>query len=283
MWPPSSEDSLLACSTVAIAFQRMSERSLCSSSGSPGCWASACTGIVLTYGVLRSSAGCSPRRRASAKTCSSSSRARSGASWRMAASRASTHSAVSAGSTSPPPSAAWWLTCSTAMSGLLEELGVGALDVGQVGQDHAQVVAQGALGALRVVVGDGRDHLVVLVDHLLAVAGGREGQPSHAVELPAGPLADAPRDLAAGEVADRAVQRLVEAIEGLGVAGPHGALLLGQVGLQADEVGGLGQLGRDADGVALQRLADEVRVGDGVRADERDERAQLRDDRHQAV
>ena len=50
MWPPSSEDSLLACMTIAIAFQRIAERIRCSSSRSPenGVWS--CGGIVLTYG-----------------------------------------------------------------------------------------------------------------------------------------------------------------------------------------------------------------------------------------
>ena len=48
MWPPSSEDSLLAPSTVAIAFQRTSDRTRCSSSGSPGTGTSTSAGIVLT-------------------------------------------------------------------------------------------------------------------------------------------------------------------------------------------------------------------------------------------
>ena len=60
MWPPSSEDSALACSTVAIAFQRMSERRRRSTSWSPGICASSSAGIVLTYGVVRSCAGFNP-------------------------------------------------------------------------------------------------------------------------------------------------------------------------------------------------------------------------------
>ena len=52
MWPPSSEDSLLARTTIAIAFQRMIERSRRSSAGSPGIGSSRDAGIVFTYGVL---------------------------------------------------------------------------------------------------------------------------------------------------------------------------------------------------------------------------------------
>ena len=52
MWPPSSEECLLARTTIAIAFQRMIERSRRSTSRSPGNGASRSAGIVLTYGVL---------------------------------------------------------------------------------------------------------------------------------------------------------------------------------------------------------------------------------------
>jgi hypothetical protein len=64
--PAELEDSLFARRISAIAFQRMSERTRCSSSGSPGISGSSDTGIVLTYGVLRSPAGCRPLSRASA-------------------------------------------------------------------------------------------------------------------------------------------------------------------------------------------------------------------------
>src|SRR3954447_4353418 len=100
MWPPSSEDSLLACSTVAIAFQRMSERMRCSSSRSPGNGASSSGGIVLTYGVLSATSIGTPEARACSSTRSSSSCARSGPSWRTTASSASSHSCVSRASTS---------------------------------------------------------------------------------------------------------------------------------------------------------------------------------------
>ena len=52
MWPPSSDDSLLARTTIAIAFQRMIERSRRSIAGSPGSLASRSGGIVFTYGVV---------------------------------------------------------------------------------------------------------------------------------------------------------------------------------------------------------------------------------------
>ena len=52
MCPPSSEDSLLARSTVATAFHRIAERIRCSTARSPGCGGSWETGIVFTYGVF---------------------------------------------------------------------------------------------------------------------------------------------------------------------------------------------------------------------------------------
>ena len=52
MWPPSSEEYLLARTTIAIAFQRMIERRRRSIAGSPGIGSSSEAGIVLTYGVL---------------------------------------------------------------------------------------------------------------------------------------------------------------------------------------------------------------------------------------
>ena len=48
MWPPSSEDSLFARRIIAIAFQRMSERTRRSIAGSPGSGGSSSAGIVLT-------------------------------------------------------------------------------------------------------------------------------------------------------------------------------------------------------------------------------------------
>ena len=52
MWPPSSELSLFALSTVATAFHRFSERMRCSIARSPGCGGCLSTAIVLTYGVF---------------------------------------------------------------------------------------------------------------------------------------------------------------------------------------------------------------------------------------
>jgi hypothetical protein len=52
MCPPSSEDSLFARNTIAIAFQRISDRMRCSIARSPGCGASLSTGIVFRYGVV---------------------------------------------------------------------------------------------------------------------------------------------------------------------------------------------------------------------------------------
>src|SRR3954468_11265855 len=62
MWPPSSELSLLACMTIAIAFQRIAERILCSSSRSPENGASSDGGIGVTYGVGAWAGGGGPAR-----------------------------------------------------------------------------------------------------------------------------------------------------------------------------------------------------------------------------
>jgi hypothetical protein len=47
MWPPSSEESLLARRMIATAFQRMIERSWCSMARSPGLFSSRSGGMVL--------------------------------------------------------------------------------------------------------------------------------------------------------------------------------------------------------------------------------------------
>src|SRR4051794_10943746 len=100
MWPPSSEDSLFACRTVAIAFQRTIERKRRSSAASPGMGSWRATGIVLTYGVTPLNGTYAPEMAARSTTRESRSRARSRPSWATTASNASTHSRVSCGSTS---------------------------------------------------------------------------------------------------------------------------------------------------------------------------------------
>ncbi len=60
MCPPSSDDSALACSTVAIAFQRMIARMRCSSSRSPGYGSCRSGGIVLTYELGVIAPSCAP-------------------------------------------------------------------------------------------------------------------------------------------------------------------------------------------------------------------------------
>ncbi len=54
MWPPRSPGLRFARTTIAIAFQRISERMRHSIVGSPGVRASRCGGIVLTYSVVGS-------------------------------------------------------------------------------------------------------------------------------------------------------------------------------------------------------------------------------------
>ena len=103
MWPPSSEEVLLARTTIAIAFQRTIERSRRSSAGSPG-------SLRLALGrdrvhVRRGEAG---DRAAAGQCCARSTtrariwRARSGPSCSTTASTASSHSLVSAASMSAP-------------------------------------------------------------------------------------------------------------------------------------------------------------------------------------
>src|SRR5471030_653262 len=59
MCPPTFV-SLPARSTMAMAFQRVYERILCSMSWSPGIFDWAATGMVLMYGVLAENGRCSP-------------------------------------------------------------------------------------------------------------------------------------------------------------------------------------------------------------------------------
>ena len=70
-------------------------------------------------------------------------------------------------------------------SGLLEETGVLRADARHLLQDVAQVIAQQRLGAVAVVVGDGRDHPPVLLDHLREIAGHGHAQPAYPVQVPA--------------------------------------------------------------------------------------------------
>ena len=102
MWPPSSEETLLARTTIAIAFQRTIERSRRSIAGSPGNGGSRSAGIVLMYAVLRLAIVPVPACWARSTTRVSSWRARSGPSWATTASSASSHSVVSTASRSAP-------------------------------------------------------------------------------------------------------------------------------------------------------------------------------------
>src|SRR5690349_16509144 len=98
MWPPSSELSLLALSTVATAFHRVSERMVCSTSRSPGYSGCSSTGIVLMYGVLAENGTWTAWRRAASWSCWSRKAARSTPSNSTTESSASRHSWVSRGS-----------------------------------------------------------------------------------------------------------------------------------------------------------------------------------------
>src|SRR3954451_7666015 len=100
MWPPSSDDVLLAFRTVAIAFQRTIDRTRRSSASSTGCGGSSCGGIVFRYGVVPAGAGAAPVSWACPTTRSSKNCARCAPSLATTASSASSHSRVSWGSTS---------------------------------------------------------------------------------------------------------------------------------------------------------------------------------------
>src|SRR6185312_5518419 len=65
MCPPNSDDSLLARSTVAMAFHRVIDRSRHSTARSPGYGGCFSTGIVLTYGVVIEYGTVAPRWRPS--------------------------------------------------------------------------------------------------------------------------------------------------------------------------------------------------------------------------
>ena len=72
MWPPSSEDSALARSTMASAFHRTSDRMRWSMASSRGLSRSSLSGgIVFRYGVVALYGTGAPFRRASAVTSSS--------------------------------------------------------------------------------------------------------------------------------------------------------------------------------------------------------------------
>src|SRR5580698_8735129 len=101
MWPPSSEDSAFARSTMASAFHRTSDRirwSIASSRGLSRSCESA--GLVFRYGVVALYGTGAPFRLASVTTSSSRKNARSAPSYASTESSASSHSRVSAGSRS---------------------------------------------------------------------------------------------------------------------------------------------------------------------------------------
>src|SRR4051794_17641705 len=160
--------------------------------------------MVLTYGVATPTSMLAQEPRASLTTVSSRCCARSGPSSRRTASSASSHSLVSWGSRS----------CGiTAMSVVLEVLGVVGADVWQVRQDHAQVMTQGVLGGIRLAAADCVDHGLVLVDHLGDVARLGQAQAAHPVQVPVRASDNRPRDRAAAQLAERGVQLVVQHVE----------------------------------------------------------------------
>jgi hypothetical protein len=93
-----------------------------------------------------------------------------------------------------------------------------------------------------------------------------------------GALRDRAGDRVAAEVAEAGVERLVEDVERLEVAGVARAVLGVDHRPQLGDVVVGGALGGEADGGALQRLAHELRVAHAADGDRGDERAALRRD-----
>src|SRR4051794_16773659 len=230
--------------------------------------------MVLTYGVATPTSMLAQEPRASLTTVSSRCCPRSGPSSRRTASSASSHSCVSWGSASRGI---------TAMSVVLEVLGVVGPDVWQVRQDHAQVVAESSLGGVGLVAADGIDHGLVLADHLGDVARLGQAQAAHSIEMPVRALHNRPRDRAAAHLAECRMQQIVEDVERAGVGGVAGGLLARDDRAELDDVGAVRALGGQADCGALERLAQELRVVDSGHADRADEGAELRDDLDELV
>ncbi len=100
MCPPSSALCRLVCTTMARAFQRMSERMRRSMPASPGAGVSREGGMVLMYAVVASKGRCAPAQRARSTSCCSKKCARSTPACASVDSSASIHSCVSSGSAS---------------------------------------------------------------------------------------------------------------------------------------------------------------------------------------
>src|SRR5690554_5948395 len=98
MCPPRSPGLRLARTTMAIAFQRISEQICHSIAESPGIFGSRCGGMVLMYSVVGANGRWAPARRVSSTMFSSRWCARSGPPASMTALIDSSHSRVSAGS-----------------------------------------------------------------------------------------------------------------------------------------------------------------------------------------
>ena len=220
-------------------------------------------------GVLRSSAGCTPRR-ASANTSSSSCRARSGPSWRMTASSASIHSAVSIGSMSG------WSACSLPGSTRGGSRGWRGGGTGpSAGDGAAGARRDGVWSATARPPPDARPASVRGSPPRASRAGAR----GRAARACARSTATRPRARTGRRAADGDGRR----------AGRRRPLVVGDRTLLVLEVliastAAPGDVAhREPDRADLQRLADEVRVSDRVLVDVRDERAELRDDRDEPL
>ena len=64
MWPPSSLERRFACTTIASAFHRISERMRHSMAASPGVCSARDSGMVLMYGVVTENGRFAPPSRA---------------------------------------------------------------------------------------------------------------------------------------------------------------------------------------------------------------------------
>ena len=165
---------------------------------------------------------------------------------------------------------------------LLEVIGVGGTDLRHAREHHPQVMSERLLGPLGVAVGHRRHDGAVLGDHLGEVPGLRQAQSPHAVEVAVRPAAEPPRDVAAAQLA--------EAAAGRGVAcrtrrrRPPARRAPARRGWPAAPRAAPAWHARSRAGSRCTRvLAHERGVSDGLVRDQRHERAQLRDDRHEPV
>ena len=150
-------------------------------------------------------------------------------------------------------------------------------------QHHPQVRRQRGLGADHVVVGDVLEDRRVLVDQLADRRDLRQAQTASAVEVHLRALGHGPHAREAAVLDERLVEGLVEDVERVDVVRGMRVALAFEVRLEPLDVRRCRACRRPAKRRAFERFADELRLGDSVHADPRDERPGLRIDLDQAL